>query len=508
MRQVLDDLFVWRGNRVMSWPRAAVYLAILAVANGWWYRADFAAAVPLPADGHAIVSLNVAVNRAFCHHPSRLSNNADVARLLQAEPALVTRPIAGVIAENWQSVEAYCASVVVPYVNNENSLMLLENWIMRAIPDVSLASVGQIMLWLRVLVVLLFCLALLRSGVSVLVCAGVLEIAAAILHQLQPVFAYSVYAFFLPLTLLPIAIYLLTAGISRRVPVRMAVALITGVASAYGTNMRTSYLPLFVMFFLIYLAAGEWTATERGRTWRQRLAVSAAALALFAVGYGAFHYTFITRSRPEGNTQPSHHVIWHSVVMSLAIPANPLSEREGIKWNDGTGWDLARRINPAVPYLGPGYEEALRSYYFDLWRRYPAEMRQIYLEKFKLGGRHMIEIAKFDSTLVTAILGVLAYLPNGLWLAAALLIASAAAVWRYVRSASRAMLAFLYLTTIAILLYLEGSAIMPYYYLTYQSTLLFGCAAATVAVGQLLLNAPVLLVQRLTGAPAAKTHGA
>ena len=60
---------------------------------------------------------------------------------------------------------------------------------------------------------------------------------------------------------------------------------------------------------------------------------------------------------------------------------NDLSMREGIEWNDPVGLALARRVDPDVTYLGPGYERALFTYYRQLWQREPRAMARVYWEK-------------------------------------------------------------------------------------------------------------------------------
>src|SRR4051812_19499566 len=73
--------------------------------------------------------------------------------------------------------------------------------------------------------------------------------------------------------------------------------------------------------------------------------------------------------------------------MGVSVPSTAFSEREGVKWDDNVGYAPAKRIDPALSYLGPGYEAALRTYYFGLWREHPSEMLRIYrLKIHELGG--------------------------------------------------------------------------------------------------------------------------
>src|SRR5207244_5638177 len=85
----------------------------------------------------------------------------------------------------------------------------------------------------------------------------------------------------------------------------------------------------------------------------------------------------------------------HPLVLSLAAPPNALAAREGIEWLDGAGLRLARRIDPTARYMERGYESALFRYYFGLWRRYPAEMLQIYASKWTVAGAGLMQKARF-----------------------------------------------------------------------------------------------------------------
>ena len=96
------------------------------------------------------------------------------------------------------------------------------------------------------------------------------------------------------------------------------------------------------------------------------------------IGFSVFQAVLI---RPLGaNLQHSYssHPIWHPIILGLGIIPNPLAEREGITWNDTAAWEIAKRVDPNTTYLGPKYDRALRSYYFQLWKRHPWEMAAIY----------------------------------------------------------------------------------------------------------------------------------
>jgi hypothetical protein len=484
LRSFIHDLIVARrdGRPIGV---AAAYLVLITVVVAPWFWTSFRTDAYLPNDGHAIASLSIATNRALCGTPSAISNGAHVGYLLYQQPQRLRQPIADFVRELHGTVDKYCATVTVPLVNNENSLMLVESWMLKAAPRLSLLGIGRVLLAVRIAMALVFALALLRSGASLLMAGIVLSVAFSIDEALQVTYAYSVYSFLFGLVGLAIGIYVLAFETSNRSAPRIAIGVAAGLVSAFAVNMRTSYLPVFAMLFVIYV----WASDRRALPERPGRRVSTAALMCiaFALAYAGFQYAFITRSRPPESRGPSYHVIAHPLVLSLAVPASPLSNREGIVWNDGVGVELAHRIDPSVVYLTPEYEAALRKYYFGLWSRYPAEMRQIYIDKLTLAGRHMIETAEFNRPTMTTILFVLHAVPDGIWLLTLLLAAAAAAAAVVVRRRSGSALAICMVAASGVFLMIECAVIMPYYYLSYGNSLVFMCAALVAWGAQIVV---------------------
>lgn len=475
-----------------------MYLLLIAVCTGVTFQHSLGATVYMPEDLHAMASLSLAVDRAFCGRPSSLSSGDSIGTILYQNRHLTERPLRTIIADRWGSIDQYCATVTTPFVNNENSLMLVESWILRVRPGLSLAGVGRALTGVKAAMLLLFVLAVLRGGGSAVVGLGVFQIAAAILEQLLPVFTYSVYPFLCCLVALATAWYSLLFDASRRGGARLIAAGIGGILSAFGTNFRTSYLPVFAAIFIVYLlAAHRRDASPADRT--RRLRLGAMALVCFVLGYTAFQYVFITRSHPRGNAGPSYHVIAHPLVLALGSPPSALSQREGIKWLDAVGTELAHRVDPNARDLSPEYESALFRYYFGLWSRYPAEMGRIYLEKFKLAGRNMIELARFGNPWLATVLWLLSYVPNGLWLLVLFAGCALTFAWRLRRSSRTIDLIASLAAVAGCLLLAESAIIMPYYVLTYDNALLFVCGVSTLFVVQLALDGAVRLTGRVAG---------
>jgi hypothetical protein len=215
--------------------------------------------------------------------------------------------------------------------------------------------------------------------------------------------------------------------------------------------MRSSHLPLYTLFFFIYV----WVLVRREP--RPSLSFSLATLACFAVGYASFGWMLIRPLIPDGpHTNRTYHVVAHPLVLGLALPPSDLSRREGIVWNDDAGLALARRMIPEATYLGPDYERALFRYYRSLWRKYPGEMIRIYWSKLAMAGRGMFPVAWLNGiVLMVLYIGALVI---SFW------------VWRRHRRVLFLLFALLSLAAVALML--EAVAVVPDFRIMYQAYLL------------------------------------
>ncbi len=198
------------------------------------------------------------------------------------------------------------------------------------------------------------------------------------------------------------------------------------------------------------------------------------------------------------------HSIAHPLVLGLGLPETDFSRREGIVWSDAAGWELAKRVNPQVPYLGPEYERALFEYYASLWRNNPREVFDVYLTKARVAGKQMLAVRRGqpgrEGQLVRWLLAPLDLLPSGLFILAVYsLVLGGVAIpaWR----GSLAALVFLYLGVAAVLLHLESVAIMSLYAPQYHAYLVFYCLFLSVA--GLLYLMSIVLKLIATGEPRA-----
>jgi hypothetical protein len=210
------------------------------------------------------------------------------------------------------------------------------------------------------------------------------------------------------------------------------------------------------------------------------------ALAGFAVGVAILH---VICTRPITRLGIAHnrvyHVIGHPLVLGLAIPENELSKREGIEWNDAIGGNLARRVDPNATYLGPTYEQAMLTYYWGLWKRYPREMVSTYLTKWRVSSTGSLGFVYSNMTRPSKLL----FLPEVLLSSgidftgvAVALILAAVYMARQFRASTGMMMAAIGVTVF--LLTLESAVIMSGFYITYHNALLFGLFFINLTVFQ------------------------
>jgi SAM-dependent methyltransferase len=492
MRRLLDEIFVMRLDRRLSVRRTLAYLVLIGVAVWYVNRQELARPPLFARDMHAELSLDLAVDRAFCGTSSSITRNPDVAGMLIDDHRLADRSLSSMLATQFGSVGGYCARSKEPYGNNENSLMLTDAWLLRVIPGLSLNGLGRILLGVKIGGLLLLCYALLQCGAPVAMVAAAASAGTSLVLAVHAFGGFGVYGFLASLIALTIGMY--GAGLVHSTARSAApLALLAGVVTAYAANMRSSYLPIWALMFGVSVAALMWRRS--GALDGRRAALAAA---LFATGYLAFHYWFIVRTRPTQVASYSYHVIAHPLVLSLAVPPNPLATREGIEWSDGIGLSLARRVDPAVKYMGEGYDRALFQYYMRLWRQYPGEMWGIYLDKWRAAGTALMQKASFERPILDATLSPWKQLPNGFWFLALFAGSIALCVVLYKRTRAP-LFVLVMLTAIAgVCLLTEAAVIMPSYALTYHQSLLFVCALLTLIGAQTVINGVVAVSAALS----------
>lgn len=496
MKRVLREFLIGPLQAPLPWPRVAIYAAILLVFLALTKTSLFPYSVPtLNDDGHSIYSLSLAVNRTVCGVPSGLSTDDQIGKLLFRDISAHDQPVRAVISAHWGSVDRYCATVTRPYVNNENSLMLLESWAWRIAPNLSLSALGRVLLGVKLALLVFFGIAALRLGVGVVVCYAMVDVGFALLGRLQPDLGYSTYSFLECMVIATVALYPLMLSLRAESRARqLAWPAIAGTWTAFVVNMRTSYLPLCAAAGLMYVCAILLRQNDSDSGIFQRCRRTAIAVLCFALGYSAFQYTFITQSRGAG-TDLSYHTVFHPLVLSVGIPTSAFSEREGIQWDDAVGLTLAHRVDPSAQYLSKEYERALATYYISLWKRYPSEMFHLYLEKAKLAGTEMIALDDVTDGALMAARRVLRLLPNGILLLTLLSAFAIVSAGQYLKRRMPVAMLFALIGTVATLLTIESMLIVPRYFLKYHAPLLLLCCSVTFIVVQAGLSR---MVRRMT----------
>ena len=203
------------------------------------------------------------------------------------------------------SIDAYCQTATVPFVNNENALMLLETVVLRVAPGISTAQVGQVLHLVRIAGVIVFVVALMSLGGSLALGVGTLLCGLLILYRMHDQI-YSNYPFFFSILLVEAAML----GLAARYRFAMSpdglslVGVTAGALAACVTNMRTSFFPI---------------------------------QAMFVAAYQSFQYGLITRRLPADGRHGASHTIGHPLVLSLGVPETDFSRREGLTWLDEVG---------------------------------------------------------------------------------------------------------------------------------------------------------------------------
>jgi hypothetical protein len=470
-----------------SFATATIYWVIalaLAFAAGRFPLPE----VTPPSEGHGALSIDLAANAVFCGTHGRQSLQSGVSRLLNAGPDQIGVPLREVLVREFGSIEKYCETLQVPYIHNENSLMLTVRALLRVNPDASADWIGRGLATFRLLTVLLCALVLLWTGASVVLTTAFVIVAVAVLERLS--MTLSLYPFLAVLPLTAATFYGAAAHVLGPRWPAAGVLLAAGVGgwiTGWGSNMRSSYLPIFLAVFAVFLAAA-WQRT------RGRWPMLGGAIVAWGAGFVVFNTIYITPLVPppsETTQNYPYHSVSHSLVIGVATPENDFARGLGIAWDDQVGWKLAREVDPDVPYLGPGYERALFTYYWRLWQQYPLEMLRLYLFKMWWTGRDIliaIDGVKLPTRLREDRVRRLNPYLTGYVLYAVCLTIFALIVWRYLETRATLYLIGGCATLAALLVLVESTIIMPAFVGMYHGYLLLFFILSPVIALQAVLD--------------------
>jgi hypothetical protein len=487
------EIFLFRSARdarLVSWAIAEtgviLVLCILFYGHVIWRP------VPLYPDGHLWTSINQAMNQVFCGKPSHVSPTSSAAVYLHAHPELDEVPLRDVVAKSSGSLSAYCSTVTVPWLNNENSLLLLARATLTAMPRASFRDLRRGLVTIQVLLLVLFLFALLDAGASVLFAFLAFAGSLQILANYQK--AISVYPFAFTLLLGCVALCVIglrhAAGSWRR---HLIMVGLLGLYVAFAANMRTSYLPIFLACIVVYSVGAARTPNGPRRpraAWAWALAGLIVPALLFVVVSRGLVWWLEGRDRSTGPGLP-YHVIMHPIVLALGIPESELSRREGIRWDDGVGPELAARANPGVKYLELEYEVALWRYYAGLWKRSPGEMLAVYVRKARAAGLLQTgdyEYLIYGRRFLRRLLWPLTKIREGLLLTATYAFVAGLGLMALWRHPSSLRLLVSLCALVALALQLEATVIVPGFHMQLHGYLLMsallGILAAMQAVAQ------------------------
>ena len=416
--RLLRDCACW--DRPRSILRSVTYAALVILASFAIDRSAFVVDGAVLTDGHALASLELAMARAYCGQPSSFSNTVRIPYDVGNQIGLRHLPLRELVVRKAGSIDAYCRSVNVPFVNNENSLMLLETAILRVWPSISVFQLGEALHLIQIAGVSMFVLLLIDLGGSLALGVATIRWSLSVLRTM-PTHVYSNYPFLFVMVLAAAAFYgfALKYRWGRRPIGLVLLGATAGVLSAFIVNMRTSYMPIALLFFVCFLLA-ERAPDDRSPGWRKPVARSLVLAGCFGLGYVALQWGMITRFLQPERSHIATHTLGHPLVLSIAVPENDLSRQLGIAWLDEVGRQKALGVDPQAEYLGPRYDRALLQYYRNLWKEHPREMLGLYRLKFSAVGMDMLAVLRgspgMDGRLIRLLLAPISYAPNGLWL--------------------------------------------------------------------------------------------
>lgn len=485
---MIAELFFWTG------PRRIVRALLLTVAIVVVSLAAKPSAMAIDSsrleDGHAVLSLDLAIASAFCGQSSSFSTSMRIPHAVAADMTQRFASIRSLIVAKAGSIDAYCARIDTPFVNSENALMRIEALLLRLNPDLSVDGIAQWLYRIKLLFIAAFVLLLMAAGASVALGLATF-LCGLMLLQSMPEFVYSTYPFFFAMVLLAVAVHGLALQWSwtSRAGGQVAFAIAAGLLAGFIANMRTSYLPIVSAFFAAVLV-DIWR--HGAPAWPSRMLSTATLIAAFVAAFVAMQAGVITRGLPEDRYNASHPFA-HPLVLAIAVPGSEFSRAQGIEWSDAVGPRLAERVDPGVPFLGPRYNAALLKFYRSLWRQHTREMAGVYVTKFSLAGANMIEVLRSSpgavGFAVSALLLPLALLPNGILLMLLYAAITIAAFRVYVKRRSIAAFTIALLSMAALFLQIETGMIFSMFVKQYHSYSAFYVLFISLLAVQGLANA-------------------
>jgi hypothetical protein len=493
----LRELFLWHQPPHRAPFRYAAYVAVALGALALVAPGLFAVDAVMPGDGHAQRTLDIAFTHAQCGRGYAAHRSFSVSAWLRDHPELRHVPMADAIRDQIGSIHQYCENAAAAAVNNENAVGVLEWAAIALSPRISLTDLGERLQLFRIVLVAFGAFALMAAGTSVAVCIALLAASITILKRLEAA-AYSTYPFLFVWIVTVVGLLSLAARADVPRRTRLVLILIAGFVSAMAANTRTSHAPAYLALLALGALAIEWTSGGRPRilprTGAAALVAAAGFMACQLVLFGLF-----LRGAVGGGA--ARHPIAHPLVLSVALPPNPVSEREGIEWRDGVGPEIVGRIDPGVAYLSPRYGQILIRYYAGLWTKYPREMTALYVTKLRLAGSDFYEKLSRPGDgfgrPARYLLWPFAAVRNGFGVMALYVgVFALSCVSVFGWSVVGAVPVMLF-TAAALCLHVELAMITPYFFLPYHNYSAFYAVFLSLAILQLMVSAGAMAWTRL-----------
>ena len=500
---LLAGLFLFDQHRfpLRRWPIAfAIAAAVTALAIVIVRPFDMTSfrSRSVAIDGHLAVTIEMAANEAFCGVTSSI-DGVGLGTAIQENPAFDDMPLRQVIETKFGSLSGFCSKNKHPFTNNENALYFAYAATLRLWPSASTIDLAELATTARVLMIGFIAFAIIVLGVGV-VWTFVSTLLGLKLHViLIETHVLSIYPFmtFQLAVLCGLVAIGYAAGSQHgwSTPLRLAYGAVLGLVTVPIWNMRISHGLMAILVLagvagLLLLRGREFAAGANRWT-----SVATATASCVVVGIGM--HAMLLQRIPDTAYNAAHHPIAHALVLGLGFPENALAKRENIRWDDTLELELARRADPHATYLGPTYERALFSYYFDLWRKYPFEMLDIYLSKFNVAGTGIRpQTAQYIGPLAYWTLKPVAWLmaSGWLWLLSLMTIGLVGA-FLFVRLGAPAALAAAFFGATGVLLLSEHAITLPAFNFGHFGSLAEWAFLFGLGISQLIVNGCVRLAQ-------------
>jgi hypothetical protein len=457
--------------------------------------------------GHTAVSMELAINRILCGKLSHFVQEAKHVEPIRnivinnLDPEMYNKSILLLYEQTAGSKEDYCKMVNSPYIHNENSLMFLNIATLYIFPNLTFKELNYIFFLIQVVCFAVFVFFLLYIGVSPMLSLLISLFGLTIIRFMNLHFYLAIYPFLMPLTLFLIALFgfALIFSLHQRGWKGITLVGIIGIFGGFFANLRTSYYPIILACFLCYaIFIFLDLLQKRKKNLTHCFLLVMITFLSFLIGMAGFHFTLVrTLNGIGGDHDLNYHHIAHPLVLGLAIPENDLSRREGIKWDDLNGLEIANRIDKDIQFMNKKYEKTLLTYYFALWSNYPAEMVNIYWNKLKMAGVTLQWIKnitvnypnlKSASLLLSITMFPILLIPNGLFFLVLFLVITIAGftIDRYINNGTAFTLSTL--AILGLLLLLESAIINPQFHIQRNSCLLFLMGSFMLIIYQVVAN--------------------